>query len=169
MDRYRNERGAHAPAMQLIALQKMADTQAARLERTIRQEAEAASRLFDVQVTACLKAARAEQDIVFDQMKAAVRRVQMSHDMFFRYRRGLYIGVGSLLALSVVSLVIVYQALFGHYRQEYARLISEVAYLKAIDAADVAPCGNGRLCARISKSGARFGAKNEYRLVEPRK
>jgi len=169
MDRYQNAQGTPAPAMHLVALQKVADAQVARLERTIRQEAETASRLFDVEVERCLKAARQEQDIIFGQLRAAVRKVEASHDAFFRFRKRLYVGAGSLLALSVVSLVIVYQALFGHYRQEYARLIAEVKFMDAINKADVAPCGDGRLCARVSKGAARFGDRKDYRLVEPRK
>lgn len=169
MDRYQKASSTLAPAMQLVALQKVADAQVARLERTIRQEAEAASRLFDVQVDHRLKAARHEQDIIFGQLKAAVRKVEASHEAFFRFRKRFYAGVGSMLALSVVSLVIVYQALFGYYRQEYARLMAEVKFLHAINKADVAECGDGRLCARISKGGARFGEKKDYRLVEPRK
>ncbi|SEV86809.1 hypothetical protein SAMN04515660_0457 [Luteibacter sp. 329MFSha] len=169
MDGYRNERGAMAPAMQIVALQKMADSQIMRLERTIRNEAEAAARLFDVQVAASLRTARDEQQVVLGQLKAAVSKVEASHDTFFRFRRRLYVGIGSLLVLAIVSLVIVYQVLFGHYRQEYSRLLEEVAYLKTVDEADVAPCGDGRLCARIVKGGARFGEKKDYRLVELRK
>jgi len=97
-----------------------------------------------------------------------VRTLQMTQRDVASIVRRVWIGAGVSLALSLAALVVTYEMLYGHYENRYATLKSQVDYLDAVNQADVAPCGNGRLCARIDGKAPPAGDKKQYRLVELR-
>ena len=84
-------------------------------------------------------------------------------------RRLMWWGMGIVLLVSVISLVVNYQMIYGQYRQKYEQLLTAVPYLDAVNRSDVVPCGDGQLCARIDDKAPRQGDKKQYRLIEPRK
>lgn len=102
------------------------------------------------------------------RINRAARDFEQHSHTLAHLRRRLYLGMGGMLLLSLAGVVLVYQALYGYYRQEYERLLGEVAYLQAVNGADVAPCGDGRLCARIDEAAPPRGDEGQYRLVLPR-
>jgi hypothetical protein len=84
-------------------------------------------------------------------------------------RRLMWWGMGAVLLVSVASLVVNYQMLYGQYRQEYEQLLTAVPYLDAVNRSDVVPCGDGQLCVRVDDKSPRYGDKKQYRVVAPRK
>ncbi|MGS1121003.1 hypothetical protein [Rhodanobacter sp. UC4436_H3] len=83
-------------------------------------------------------------------------------------RRWMRWGLGAVLALSLISLAATYESLYGFYQARYARLRAQVTYLEAVNHADVVPCGDGRLCARVEHNSPRYGERKQYRVVAPR-
>ncbi|MCC7632797.1 hypothetical protein [Stenotrophomonas rhizophila] len=52
---------------------------------------------------------------------------------------------------------------------EAARRRAEIAWLDRIAGADLVPCGEDRLCARIDEKAARLGQQKQYRVIAVRK
>lgn len=95
-----------------------------------------------------------------------VKALQAARHDFVPIARRVWLGAGMSLVLSLVALIGTYLMLYGHYAIRYEALKSRVAYLDAIQASDVVPCGEGRLCARIDDKAQRLGDKKQYRLIE---
>lgn len=74
-------------------------------------------------------------------------------------------------ALGVAALIAAASAIYllHNTRQELARLQPQRDYYKAMAKADLVPCGDGRLCARMESKGPRFGEGGQYRRVELRR
>lgn len=87
---------------------------------------------------------------------------------FASQRRWMLWGVGVALMACLASLVATYELAFGFYQARYDVLRAQVAYLDAVNRADVATCGDGRLCARIDDSAPRLGDRMQYRLIKLR-
>lgn len=83
-------------------------------------------------------------------------------------RRLMWWGMAAVVLVSVVSLVVNYQMLYGEYQRKYEQLLMAVPYLDAVNRSDLVPCGDGRLCARVDDKSPRYGDKKQYRVVAPR-
>ena len=82
--------------------------------------------------------------------------------------RWVMIGMAVTLLFSLIALIGTYAMLYGHYQTRYNALAAQVTYLDTVNRADVVPCGDGQLCARIDDKAPRYGDKKQYRVVEPR-
>lgn len=71
-------------------------------------------------------------------------------------------------ACALVALTVGGGLLAKHYfdKMQENRLKAEL--LQAYNAADVAPCGKGQLCANVDLKGPRFGDQKQYRPIKPR-
>jgi hypothetical protein len=83
----------------------------------------------------------------------AVRRMHMAT---------VALGVAAVIALGSGGWLL-YNA-----KTEASRLRQEIHYLDLVNRADLAPCGDGRLCARVDEKGERFGPDKKYRQVAQR-
>ena len=108
-----------------------------------------------------LRAAASEVEQATGTLKAAQR------DMASQ-RKVMWWSLGAVLVLCVLSLAATYESLYGFYHSRYAQLRAQVTYLEAVNAADVVPCGDGKLCARVENNSPRYGDKKQYRVVAPR-
>lgn len=161
--------GAHEEGVAAIAaLRRELHTGMRDLRATMRAGLDRSGQMFAADAQQTMTAVRHEVSEMVGRINRAARGCELHSLSLARLRRRLYLGMGSMLGLSLVAVVLVYQALYGHYRQEYERLLGEVAYLKAVNDADVAPCGDGRLCARIDEAAPPLGGEGQYRLVLPR-
>lgn len=138
------------------------------LRSTVRAQTNRPGQAFAADVDQTMTAVRHEVSDMVGRINRAARGFERQSSTFVRQRRRFYLAMGGMLVLCLAGVVLVYHALYGHYRQEYERLIGEVAYLRAVNEADVAPCGDGRLCARIDEAAAPLGESGQYRLVVPR-
>jgi len=82
--------------------------------------------------------------------------------------RWVMIGMAVTLLFSLIALFGTYAMLYGHYQTRYNALVAHDTYLDTVNRADVVPCGDGQLCARIDDKAPRYGDKKQYRVVEPR-
>lgn len=141
--------------MQIAALQKLTDTQMERLRSVIGREIKRDSRPCCVHVDADIERTLAEHDAILQRLDRAVSNVESAHRTLLRLRKRIYTGLALVGALGVLSLAAVYGALFGPYREEYDRLVGQVGFLEIMHRADVVPCGDERLCARVGEEAAR--------------
>lgn len=102
------------------------------------------------------------------EAEQATRALKTAQAEMASQRRFMWWSLGAVLLLSVLSLVATYESLYGFYQTRYTRLRAQVTYLKAVNAADVVPCGDGKLCARVEGNAPRYGEKKQYRVVAPR-
>lgn len=102
------------------------------------------------------------------EAEQATRSLKMVQAEMASQRRLMWWSLGVVLALSLISLVATYESLYGFYQTRYTRLKAQVTYLEAVNHADVVPCGDGRLCARVEHNAPRYGDKKQYRVVAPR-
>ncbi len=53
-------------------------------------------------------------------------------------------------------------------RTELAQLRASIDYMDRISRADLAPCGQAKLCATFEKNGPRYGNQRQYRAINLR-
>ncbi|MGI4794764.1 MAG: hypothetical protein ACRYG8_11920 [Janthinobacterium lividum] len=110
---------------------------------------------------------RSVQGVTAEATKTA-RGLDVIRGDFALQRRWVLWGFGITLIGCLASLVTTYELVDGFYQARYDALRSQVIYLDAVNRADVAPCGDGRLCARIDDNAPRVGDKKQFRLIELR-
>ena len=73
--------------------------------------------------------------------------------------------VAGVLGLGAVAYSV---GMITEKRTELAQLRASIDYLDRVSRADVAPCGEGRLCATFEKNGPRYGNQRQYRAINLR-
>jgi hypothetical protein len=158
----RNEQLQKAAAEQLPT---MVEDRLGRWLQTATGQVDSAVRAgFGPPLAACAQSTRG----FTEETDKAVRTLQGARSDFTSMRRWVLWGLCASLVLCIVALVGTYQLLYGYYQTRYDQLKSQVTYLEAINRSDVAPCGDGRLCAHIDEKAPHVGDKGQYRLVELR-
>lgn len=147
----------HMPVRFEEQMGRWLDTASGQVERVSRNGLE--SSLADGRRSIRIIAAEADQ---------TVGALQRSRRDLVPLLRWVWIGAGLSLALSLVALFGTYTMLHGHYASRYETLKALVPYMDAINKADVVPCGDDQLCARIDDKAPRLGDRKQYRLVAPR-
>ena len=102
------------------------------------------------------------------EAEQTTRAFQRAQSDIAAQRRVMWWGLGTVLILSVISLVATYQGLYGFYQTRYTKLKAQVVYLEAVNRSDVVPCGDGQLCAHVDPKSPRYGKNKQYRVVAPR-
>jgi hypothetical protein len=73
--------------------------------------------------------------------------------------------VAGVLGLGAVAYSV---GIINEKRAELAQLRASIDYVDRISRADIAPCGEGRLCATFEKNGPRYGNQRQYRAINLR-
>ncbi|MEA0969330.1 hypothetical protein QYZ35_18025 [Xanthomonas campestris pv. campestris] len=73
--------------------------------------------------------------------------------------------VAGVLGLGAVAYSV---GIINEKRSELAQLRTSIDYWERVARADLAPCGEGRLCATFEKNGPRYGNQRQYRAVNLR-
>ena len=73
--------------------------------------------------------------------------------------------VAGVLGLGAVAYSV---GIINEKRTELAQLRASIDYIDRVSRADLAPCGEGRLCATLEKNGPRYGSQKQYRAVSLR-
>lgn len=102
------------------------------------------------------------------ELSHATQQWQEAHERSLRRQTRTRWSWASLLVLCLLSLAANYQMLYGYYHERLTQQIQQTNDMDAINASDVVPCGEGRLCARIDDRAPRLGDKKQYRLIERR-
>lgn len=103
-----------------------------------------------------------------EQARRATDALTAAQGSYLSQRRRVWIVVGGVLGLCLLTLVVTWQAAAGYYHERLATLRAEVQYMDAIHRSDVVPCGDGKLCASVDVKAGRFGERKQYYIVKPR-
>ena len=145
----------------LTMVQQASKEQAAELQALLRAEIRQVGTDFRAEAARARNELQRALDQVFAQTEQVTAALMAAQEAFASQRKRLYWGLGAVVGLCILSLVATYEALAGHYQKEFAQLQAQVSYMQAINRSDVAPCGDGRLCARID-------GKKQYQMIELR-
>lgn len=161
--------GVAREAIVTIALLRTSlKSQASELQVLMKHEVRQAGAAFKAEAHNAGDALHRRMEDVLAKTNTAVDALNEAQKTFAGQRRRLLWGLGAVVLLCLASLVATYEGLYGFYQGRYDRLVKQVNYLEAVNAADLAPCGDGRLCARVDDKAARVGDKRQYRVVERR-
>ncbi|MBD5035015.1 hypothetical protein VWT76_20950 [Xanthomonas citri pv. citri] len=102
--------------------------------------------------------------------QATQRYTQAQHTLETRVTRRMWIASATMLVAGILGLGAVTYSLgiINEKRDELAQLRASIGYWRLVAQADLAPCGENRLCATIDKNGPRYGSQKQYRAVNLR-
>jgi hypothetical protein len=152
----------------LALLRSTMKAQAEELQAAMRAEVRNAGEGFKQEAHAASATLNRKLEDMIAKADRAVDDLAKAQSAFSAQRRRLFWGLGSVVLLCLISLVATYEGLYGFYQARYDMLVRQVTYLDAVNRADVVPCGEGRLCARVDDKAPRIGDKKQYRPVELR-
>ena len=152
----------------LALLRSTMKAQAEELQVAMRVEVRNAGEGFKQEASAANATLHRKFDELISKADRAVDDLVKAQGAFASQRRRLFWGLGAVVLLCLFSLVVTYEGLFGFYQARYEKLVQQVNYLDAVNRADVVPCGDGRLCARVDDRAPRVGDKKQYKQIELR-
>lgn len=131
-----------------------------RLTRLSEQALEPAATRFDQRLAAT--------DLALEQ--ASNRFAQAQHALERAAMRRLWMATLAMLAAAGMAVLGAGYAVHGADKtlDEAALRRAEIAWLDRIAGADLVPCGEDRLCARIDEKAARLGQQKQYRVIAVR-
>lgn len=159
---------AREAILTIAMLRNSLKSQATELQTNLRAEIRQAGVTFRAEADSAGATLRSTMEEVIARADRTTQALSVAQTTFLAQRRRLYVGFGVVVMLCLATLVATYSMLYGYYQNRFIQLKSQVAYLDAINRSDVAPCGDGRLCARVDDKAPRLGEKKEYRVVELR-
>ncbi|NHF68070.1 hypothetical protein [Xanthomonas hortorum] len=106
-----------------------------------------------------------------ETLQQATRRyAQAQQSLETRITRRMGIASATMLVAGVLGLgAVAYSVgIINEKRSELVQLRTSIDYWERVSRADLAPCGEGRLCATLEKNGPRYGNQRQYRAVNLR-
>ncbi|WP_017171931.1 hypothetical protein [Xanthomonas phaseoli] len=106
-----------------------------------------------------------------ETLQQATRRyAQAQHSLETRITRRMGIASATMLVAGMLGLgAVAYSVgIINEKRSELAQLRTSIDYWERVARADLAPCGEGRLCATLEKNGPRYGNQRQYRAINLR-
>ncbi|MCE4349781.1 hypothetical protein LYZ86_10945 [Xanthomonas hortorum pv. cynarae] len=106
-----------------------------------------------------------------ETLQQATRRyTQAQQSLETRITRRMGMASATMLVAGVLGLgTVAYSVgIINEKRTELAQLRAAIDYMDRVSRADLAPCGEGRLCATFEKNGPRYGNQRQYRAVNLR-
>ncbi|KEZ97671.1 hypothetical protein A11M_0109585 [Xanthomonas vasicola pv. vasculorum NCPPB 895] len=106
-----------------------------------------------------------------ETLQQATRRyAQAQQSLEARITRRMWIASVTMLVAGVLGLgAVAYSfGIINEKRTELAQLRASIDYLDRVRRADLAPCGEDRLCATFEKNGPRYGNQRQYRAINLR-
>lgn len=99
--------------------------------------------------------------------QATQRYAQAQQSLEATAMRRMWMGSIAMLAAAVMGLCSVGYVLYSAKATlaEAEQRRAEIAYLDRVARADLAPCGEDRLCADFEKKGPRYGDQGQYRII----
>ncbi|WP_372360533.1 hypothetical protein ACDH70_17925 [Xanthomonas axonopodis pv. poinsettiicola] len=106
-----------------------------------------------------------------ETLQHATRRyMQAQQTLETRSTRRMWIASATMLVAGVLGLgAMAYSVdIVKEKRHELAQLRTSIDYWERVAQADLAPCGEERLCATFEKNGPRYGKQRQYRAINLR-
>ncbi|WP_127170839.1 hypothetical protein [Xanthomonas euvesicatoria] len=171
----REQRLREVVAEQLQVVQHAASSADAKVNRVLENALPRLTQLTNQALTQTLEPAakrfNKEMATADETLQHANRRyAQAQQSLETRSTRRMWIASATMLLAGVLGLgAVAYSAgIINEKRTELAQLRSSIDYLDRVSRADVAPCGEGRLCATLEKNGPRYGNQRQYRAINLR-
>ncbi|MCC8538894.1 hypothetical protein ACDH70_21895 [Xanthomonas axonopodis pv. poinsettiicola] len=171
----REQRLRDVVAEQLQVLQRTASSADAKVNRVLENALPRLTQLTNQALTQTLEPAakRFNKEMVQadETLQQATRRyAQAQQTLETKITRRMGIASATMLVAGVLGLGAVAYSLgiINEKRTELAQLRASIDYLDRVSRADLAPCGEGRLCATFEKNGPRYGNQRQYRAINLR-
>ncbi|MCC8538822.1 hypothetical protein ACDH70_21975 [Xanthomonas axonopodis pv. poinsettiicola] len=171
----REQRLREVVAEQLQVLQNAVGSADSKINRVLENALPRLTQLTNQALTQTLEPAakrfNKEMATADATLQQATRRyAQAQQSLETRLVRRLWIASATMLVAGVLGLgAVAYSfGIINEKRTELAQLRASIDYLDRVSRADLAPCGEGRLCATFEKNRPRYGNKGQYRVVNIR-
>ncbi|QJD69056.1 hypothetical protein HG421_16025 [Xanthomonas campestris pv. badrii] len=171
----REQRLREVVAEQLQALQNAVGSADAKVNRVLDNALPSLTQLTNQALTQTLEPAakrfNKEMAHADETLQQATRRyAQAQQSLETRITRRMWIASATMLVAGILGLgAVAYSfGIINEKRTELAQLRASIDYMDRISRADLAPCGEGRLCATLEKNGPRYGNQKQYRAVNLR-
>ncbi|RXD74284.1 hypothetical protein DB799_23685 [Xanthomonas perforans] len=171
----REQRLREVVAEQLHVLQNAASNADAKVTRALDNALPRLTQLTNQALTQTLEPAakrfNKEMATADETLQQATRRyAQAQQSLETRSTRRMWIASATMLLAGLLALgAVAYSVgIVTEKRTELAQLRASIDYLDRVSRADLAPCGEGRLCATLEKNGPRYGNQRQYRAINLR-
>ncbi|UZB11367.1 hypothetical protein OM954_16835 [Xanthomonas phaseoli pv. phaseoli] len=171
----REQRLREVVAEQLQVLQNAVGSADAKVNRVLDNALPRLTQLTNQALTQTLEPAakrfNKEMAHADETLQQATRRyAQAQQSLETRITRRMGIASATMLVAGVLGLgAVAYSVgIINEKRSELAQLRTSIDYWERVARADLAPCGEGRLCATFEKNGPRYGNQMQYRAVNLR-
>lgn len=171
----REQRLREVVAEQLQLLQHAASNADAKVNRVLDNALPRLTQLTNQALTQTLEPAakrfNKEMAHADETLQQATRRyAQAQQSLETRITRRIGIASATMLVAGVLGLgVVAYSVGIIHEKHnELVQLRTSINYWERVAQADLAPCGEGRLCATFEKNGPRYGGQRQYRAINLR-
>ncbi|WP_081048674.1 hypothetical protein [Xanthomonas vesicatoria] len=171
----REQRLRDVVAEQLQVLQRAASSADVKVNRVLENALPRLTQLTNQALTQTLEPAakRFNKEMVHadETLQQATRRyAHAQQSLETRITRRMWIASATMLLAGVLGLgAVAYSVpIIKEKRAELAQLQTSIDYLDRVRRADLAPCGEDRLCATFEKNGPRYGNQRQYRAINLR-
>ncbi|MFA4488240.1 hypothetical protein P2B08_22075, partial [Xanthomonas perforans] len=171
----REQRLREVVAEQLQVVQHAASNADAKVNRVLENALPRLTQLTNQALTQTLEPAakrfNKEMATADETLQQATRRyAQAQQSLETRSTRRMWIASVTMLVAGVLGLgAVAYSVgIINEKRSELVQLRTSIDYWERVAHADLAPCGEGRICATFEKNGPRYGNQRQYRAVSLR-
>ncbi|WP_407460247.1 hypothetical protein ABFU26_12370 [Xanthomonas campestris pv. raphani] len=171
----REQRLRDVVAEQLQVLQNAVGSADSKVNRVLENALPRLTQLTNQALTQTLEPAakrfNKEMTTADETVQQATRRyAQAQQSLETKITRRMGLASATMLVAGVLGLgAVVYSVgIINEKRTELAKLRASIDYLDRVSRADLAPCGEGRLCATLEKNGPRYGNQRQYRAINLR-
>ncbi|MCC4620938.1 hypothetical protein LL965_12855 [Xanthomonas cassavae CFBP 4642] len=171
----REQRLRDVVAEQLQVVQHAASSADAKVNRVLENALPRLTQLTNQALTQTLEPAakrfNKEMATADETLQQATRRyAQAQQSLETRSTRRMWIASATMLVAGVLGLgAVAYSVdIINEKRSELVQLRTSIDYWERVARADLAPCGEGRICATLEKNSTRFGSQKQYRAVSLR-
>ncbi|MEB1262488.1 hypothetical protein VDQ16_21255 [Xanthomonas campestris pv. campestris] len=171
----REQRLRDVVAEQLQVLQNAVGNADSKVNRVLENALPRLTQLTNQALTQTLEPAakrfNKEMATADETLQQATRRyAQAQQSLETRSTRRMWIASATMLVAGVLGLgAVAYSVgIINEKRSELVQLRTSIDYWERVARADLAPCGEGRLCATLEKNGPRYGNQRQYRAVNLR-
>ncbi|MFA8589484.1 hypothetical protein [Xanthomonas campestris] len=171
----REQRLRDVVAEQLQVLQNAAGSADSKVNRVLENALPRLTQLTNQALTQTLEPAakrfNKEMATADETLQQATRRyAQAQQSLETRSTRRMWIASATMLVAGVLGLgAVAYSVgIINEKRSELVQIRTSIDYWERVARADLAPCGEGRICATFEKNGPRFGSQKQYRAVNLR-
>ncbi|MGX1997147.1 hypothetical protein ACWJKH_16745 [Xanthomonas axonopodis pv. cassiae] len=171
----REQRLREVVAEQLQVVQHAASSADAKVNRVLENALPRLTQLTNQALTQTLEPAakrfNKEMATADETLQQATRRyAQAQQSLETKITRRMGLASATMLVAGVLGFgAVAYSVgIVNEKRSELVQLRTSIDYWERVARSDLAPCGEGRICATFEKNGPRYGNQRQYRAINLR-